>query len=374
MLTEHWLAWLYWNPPREAFTLPFIDHPVMWYGICFITGFILGYFIIVPIIALFVNQSKHLSSMDIQDWKLLVNQLKTSSSPLIQKCQNALNRQERQNLNSEIQPLNISSDLKNALLNKLNTVLKENSIQRKDLEQTFQGAITSAKQISYFLADRLCWFIVFGTLIGARLGAVFFYDWNYFKSHPLEIFEVWKGGLASHGGALGVMLALFFYTSYIKKWAPTLSFLRVLDFVAIPSALTAVFIRIGNFFNQEIIGTPSDYPWAVLFAQPADGSLPIPRHPVQLYEAFAYLMTFFLLFTLWKKCNTCLAAGTYAGFLFIFNFSSRFLLEFWKANLDSILTNPILQMGQLLSIPFILFGICLVWRKQNWQNLFCCHR
>jgi prolipoprotein diacylglyceryl transferase len=374
MMSEYQLASFYWNPPREAFTIPLTDHPVMWYGVCFVIGFILAYFIIVPLITLCLNQSRHLASIDISDWQSLIKQFQSSSDPLIQKSRRTLNSHYRFLLDNQKEFLSIPTELKEGLLVALNHILKTCSIKRENLEKAFQGAIVPTKQTGYFLADRLCWFIVLGTLVGARLGAVFFYDWEHFKQHPLEILEVWKGGLASHGGVLGVMLALFFYTKYIQKWVPTFSFLRVLDVVAIPSALTAAFIRIGNFFNQEIVGIPSDSPWAVLFAHPADGSLAIPRHPVQLYEAGAYLLTFFILLTLWKKQNTSLTEGTYVGFLFIFTFSSRFLLEFWKANLDSILTEPVLQMGQLLSIPFILLGIAFVCRKQNKHSLPTCFK
>ncbi len=361
-----WIAWLYWNPPREAFTVPFLNHPVMWYGISFVTGFILGYFLIVPILARFLRESKHLTAIDILNWPLLIEQLRTNPSPLVQRCLLSLNphmREQLQETNGNQTPDLI---LQEQLIKSFNQILQGCSTTREDFEQTFKGAIATATHTSHFLSDRLCWFIVAGTVVGARLGAVFFYDWPYFKEHPLEIFQVWKGGLASHGGVLGVMLALYLYILYARKWMPNLSFLRLLDFVAIPSALAAFFIRLGNFMNQEILGTPSNLPWAILFGQPADGGALIPRHPVQLYEGITYLITFFFLYTLWRKRGTELGAGTYVGYLFIFIFSSRFLLEFWKATQESILeSSSSLQMGQWLSIPFILLGIFLVYKGQR---------
>jgi phosphatidylglycerol---prolipoprotein diacylglyceryl transferase len=283
------LCWFFWDPPREAFTIPYFDHPVMWYGVLFVTGFILGYFVLNPIFSRFI-------------------------------------------------------------------IVSGNSHDR----------VETPKQTAYFLIDRLCWFAVIGTLIGARLGVVFFYDWPYFKKHPLEILMIWNGGLASHGGVIGIMIALYFYLKHVQKWVPQLTYLRLLDFVAIPSALVAFFIRLGNFMNQEILGTPTNMPWGVIFGHPLDGSISSPRHPVQLYEAAAYLITFIILWLLWKKQPKDAKAGALVGWMFILIFGSRLILEFWKSNQEAVLQLPFLQMGQLLSIPFILLGAILVWRSKTY--------
>lgn len=288
-MNSHKLCWFYWDPPREAFTIPFIHHPVVWYGILFVAGFVSAYFILNPIFTRFLIQTGQ--------------------------------------------------------------------------EQALDPSLTSPKKAAYLLTDRLCWFAVIGTIVGARLGAVFFYDWPYFRQHPLEIIKVWNGGLASHGGVVGVMLALFLYAKYIQRWIPQLTFLRLLDFVAIPSALTACFIRLGNFINQEIVGIPTTMPWGVLFGHPADNVSAVPRHPVQLYEAGAYLITFFILWRLWKYHHLDEKPGALIGFMLIFIFGSRFVIEFWKSTQESIISSSFLQMGQILSIPFILLGIFLVWRS-----------
>lgn len=288
----------HWDPPREAFNIPYFDHPVVWYGILFVTGFILAYFIINPILARFLVQTAHLRSA-------------------------------------------------------------------ADFQRIFGQSVTSPKQAAYALTDRLCWYIVAGTVIGARLGEVFFYDWPYYQNHPAEILKIWNGGLASHGGVAGVMLALFLYAKSIQKSIPELTFLRLLDYVAIPSALVSCFIRLGNFMNQEILGTPTDMPWGVLFGHPADRGAAVPRHPVQLYEAIAYLITFVLLWTVWKSQKSETKPGAYIGLLFICIFGSRFILEFWKSTQESILPSTFLQMGQLLSIPFILLGVFLFWRSKT---------
>lgn len=356
-------AWFYWDPPREAFTIPFFDHPIVWYGILFVSGFIIGYFVLIPILTRFLSQSKHLSNLDIANWPEFIEQLRSSSSPLITQLSTQFDLSTRRQIKQQSPA--ITSDLKQRILDGLNRLLRDSSISRADLEHTFGKALTSLKQTAYFLTDRLCWFTVIGTVVGARLGAVFFYDWNYFSSHPLEIFKVWHGGLASHGGFLGVMVSLYFYLKYIQKWVPQLTFLRLLDDVAIPTALVCCFIRLGNFMNQEILGTPTNLPWGILFAHPADDSLAIPRHPVQLYEAIAYLITFCILWSLWKYRNLDEEhPGALIGITFILGFGSRFILEYWKATQDSILDSSLLQMGQILSIPFILLGGYLLWRSR----------
>lgn len=287
IFTPFFIAWLYWDPPRVAFTVPVIDRPIAWYGILFVTGFILGYFTIIPVMTRFLQQTKTYSSVN----------------------------------------------------------------------------LAKVKETSYFLADRLCWFVVLGTLIGARLGSVIFYDWDLYRENPLEIFQVWKGGLASHGGVVGIFLGIYLYSIYISRKVPDLTFIRILDFVAIPAALGACFIRLGNFMNQEILGTATTLPWGVIFGHAADGSAPVPRHPIQLYEAAAYLVTFFILYFLWKKKGDTLPEGTFFGLLMIFIFGSRFILEFWKDAIPSTWDISFIQMGQLLSIPFVLLGVLFLIRS-----------
>lgn len=362
-MTHYWLAWLYWDPPREAFTVPFLDRPVVWYGVLFVAGFMLGYFILNPPLSRFLRQSRHLSSLDILDWHSLVDTLRTSSSPLVSQLFLHFDAAISQQLKHEVFPT-LTPAFQQDILDGLNHCLQHASLSRDDLQHVFGTALASPKQTAYLLTDRLCWFVVAGTIIGARLGEVFFYDWPYFRAHPLEIFQIWRGGLASHGGVLGVVIAVSLYLRYIHQWIPQLSFLRLLDYIAIPSALVACFIRLGNFMNQEILGTPTTLPWGVIFGHPADGSPPLARHPIQLYEAGAYLLTFVILWSLWKKQTFEQRPGGLIGLLFIFIFGSRFILEFWKTTQTSLLESSILQMGQLLSIPFILLGAFLLWRSR----------
>ncbi len=217
------------------------------------------------------------------------------------------------------------------------------------------------KEIST-LVDQLTWFVIGGTIIGARLGHVFFYDWDRYKDNLWQILNTREGGLASHGGTLGVMLALAIFYFFIFKKKTGLSFLQLLDHMVLPASLVAFFIRLGNFFNQEILGTPSNLPWAVQFGSPADGSIPVPRHPAQLYEGLAYLITFVILTLLWHKTDLKKKSGFITGLFFVLAFGSRFIIEFVKEHQHSVLDQSFLQAGQTLSHPFIFLGLFLMIR------------
>ncbi len=353
------LAWLYWNPPVEAFRVPLIDRPVVWYGIMFVMGFVIGYFLFVTILTDYFNKKNLISRLDIHHWPKFLNSLQTQLIyPHSQLAQNL--NQNMQSIIKNLDAQHLDENVKQTIIDSLNDLLAKKIIKRNEMESVLPG-LSSTKQTAYRLGDRLLWFIVIGTVVGARLGHVFFYDWNFFLRHPEEIFKVWNGGLASHGGVIGVFIALYFFYSSLKEALPYFSFLRLLDFVAIPSALAGCFIRLGNFMNQEIVGTPSQLPWAIVFGKAADGSLPIPRHPVQLYEAGAYLLSFFLLFGLWKTDKYNEKPGLFVGLLFILIFGARFILEFWKVHQDSVFESSSLQAGQLLSIPFIVIGSIWVY-------------
>lgn len=208
------------------------------------------------------------------------------------------------------------------------------------------------------ITDELTLYIILGTLLGARLGHVFFYEWPFYKAHPLAIFKIWEGGLASHGGALGVLLALLlFYFNQRKKY-PCLTFVALMDLLVIPTALVAGCIRIGNFINQEILGRPTTLPWGVVFRHPAQSIDPsLPLHPVQIYESLAYFTLFLLLLALWKWRKKKLGEGLLSGTFFLLLFTFRFFIEFLKLPQSIYDQNRGLNMGQLLSLPFILVGL-----------------
>ncbi|MDH5545749.1 MAG: prolipoprotein diacylglyceryl transferase [Gammaproteobacteria bacterium] len=199
--------------------------------------------------------------------------------------------------------------------------------------------------------DSLLIHLVLGTVIGARLGHVLFYEPGYYLSNPLEIIKIWEGGLASHGGAMGVLISLFLF---VRKHQ--FSYLWLLDRLVIPIALTTSLIRLGNFFNSEILGNKSDLPWAIIFSRIDQ----IPRHPVQLYESMAYLAIFALLFFVYRKQQRKPAAGLLFGSYLIIAFSARIFLESFKTKQASFDAPLAMSMGQWLSVPFILAGIFLL--------------
>jgi prolipoprotein diacylglyceryl transferase len=203
-------------------------------------------------------------------------------------------------------------------------------------------------------------FMILGAIIGARLGHCLFYRPDYYLANPLEIVAFWKGfrGLASHGGALGILVSLYIFS----RRHPDQPYLWLLDRVAAPTALGGFFIRMGNLMNSEILGLPSDVPWAMVFIQ-VDS---LPRHPAQLYEALSYLLIFFLLMALYRRLGPKLPSGLLIGLFFSSVFGARFLIEFVKERHAAFEAGLPLSMGQILSIPIVALGLGFVfwsWRK-----------
>ncbi len=201
--------------------------------------------------------------------------------------------------------------------------------------------------------DLLLYMLIGGTLIGARLGHCLFYEPDYFLANPIEILYVWRGGLASHGGATGVLIAIWWYT----RLRPDQPVLWLMDRLAYPIALTGAFIRLGNFFNSEILGKPADVPWAIRFTRVDDQ----PRHPSMLYESAAYFGLYLFLRYLMKKFPNRLPQGLIPGIFLVWVFLARFLIEFTKENQEAWEAGMVLNMGQLLSIPMILLGLGFIY-------------
>ncbi|WP_202183070.1 prolipoprotein diacylglyceryl transferase [Chitinophaga solisilvae] len=209
------------------------------------------------------------------------------------------------------------------------------------------------------IADKLAVSMVLGTIAGARLGHAFFYEPAYFLKHPLELILpvtishgrlLFTGyqGLASHGGAIGILVAVWLFSRKHR-----ISCIWVLDRLAVIIPLAGALIRIGNFFNSEIIGIPSGLPWAVIF-QRTDA---LPRHPAQLYEAASYLLIYIFLIFLYNSHLAEKKPGHLFGAFLVLVFSARLLLEFVKEDQEIFEQGWWLNMGQLLSIPLILCGI-----------------
>jgi phosphatidylglycerol---prolipoprotein diacylglyceryl transferase len=207
--------------------------------------------------------------------------------------------------------------------------------------------------------DRMLWYLAIGIVLGARLGHTLIYDPGYYLSHPLKILAIWEGGLASHGGIIGILIAMYLYKRRTGD-----SYMWLLDRLSFPCTMSGCFIRIGNFFNSEILGTVTTEPWGIVFARVDD----LPRHPVQLYEAFCYAMIFLLLLVVYKKTYNKPIKGLLFGSVITLVFLVRFVLEFVKTEQAMYSTNLPLTTGQLLSIPFLLGGIaCVLWSLKNYR-------
>ena len=230
------------------------------------------------------------------------------------------------------------------------------------------------------LFDPLFIYCFLGILIGARLGHCIFYQPDYFLTSAKGFVEMllpihfladggWKftgyEGLASHGGTLGLMIALWLYVKKSK-----LSIWRVLDNIAIATGITACFIRLGNLMNSEIIGKITDVPWAFIFERVDT----MPRHPGQLYEAIAYAILFGIMWTIYKKRSTFnvqrstfnVGSGWYFGFCLTYIFTFRFFIEYTKEIQEAFEASLPIDMGQILSIPFIIIGVvCMLRSRRN---------
>lgn len=218
------------------------------------------------------------------------------------------------------------------------------------------------------MVDSLLIYLAFGIVLGARLGHCLFYEPDYFLRHPLQILFIWKGGLASHGGVIGLFLALWLYNRKYK-----IPILWILDRIAIVAGLFSAFIRLGNFFNSEIYGLPTSLPWGVEFVRDilydrATGAIlpTVARHPTQLYEALSYLLIFIVAFVYYRKRNMETRDGFIFSVIMIAMFIARFMIEFVKNDQVAFEAGMSFNMGQLLSLPFIFAGIVLlIWTKLN---------
>lgn len=216
------------------------------------------------------------------------------------------------------------------------------------------------------LLDKLTWYMGLGTIIGARLGHCLFYGPQFdvydangvlkeegYLSNPINIFKIWEGGLASHGAAIGILIALYLY---VRKYK--FEYLWLLDRIGIVVALGGVFIRLGNLMNSEIYGHETNLPWGFIFRHAGEE---VAKHPTQIYEALSYLLIFFTLYSFYNKGLLIKAKGKLFGLFLILLFSARFFIEFVKNVQSDFEFNLPINMGQILSIPFILVGVYLLF-------------
>lgn len=229
-----------------------------------------------------------------------------------------------------------------------------------------QKAVFQKENLSTALLDKLSIYVFLGVLIGARLGHCLFYEPTYYLSsfsHFIEMLlpisqtpEGWKftgyQGLASHGGAIGIIIAIYFYARKTK-----LTILWTLDRLVIVVALAGLFIRLGNLCNSEIYGIATNSNWGFIFIRNGET---IAKHPTQLYEAISYFITFIILLFTYIKNNRKTIPGLLFSLFLILAFTSRLIIENWKEVQEAWEANMILNMGQILSIPFILIGIIIL--------------
>ncbi len=208
------------------------------------------------------------------------------------------------------------------------------------------------------LLDKLTIYMALGTIIGARIGHCLFYEPDYYLSNPVEILKIWRGGLASHGAGIGILIALWLFVRKYKK-----PFIWVLDRIAVIVALAGAFIRLGNLMNSEIYGVETTLPWGFVFIRNLEV---VPKHPTQIYEALIYFLVFLLLFWIYIKTDGKPRPGILFGLFLMLVFGMRFMIEFIKEDQVAFESGMALNMGQWLSIPFVVLGVwMIVWSKRR---------
>lgn len=217
------------------------------------------------------------------------------------------------------------------------------------------GKIFKREKIPPKLLDTLTTYMVIGTVAGARLGHCLFYEPGYYLSHPIEILKIWEGGLASHGAAIGIIVALYFFARKTQK-----PWLWILDRIVIVVALAGFCIRIGNLMNSEIYGHETSLPWGFIFERNHEI---LPKHPTQIYEGLGYLIIFVILYFLYRQKSETLKQGFLFGLFLILLFGIRFIIEFIKEPQVEFESGMALNLGQILSIPLIITGIVLLIRS-----------
>lgn len=199
------------------------------------------------------------------------------------------------------------------------------------------------------LLDRLTIYVALGTIIGARLGHCLFYEPSYYLSNPIEILKIWRGGLASHGAAIGIPFVLWLWVRKVKK-----PYIWILDRIVIVVALGGSLIRLGNLMNSEIYGVETTLPWGFVFLRNGET---VPKHPTQIYESLAYFITFIILYRIYWKNKGKFVAGLPFSLFLILVFVFRFFVEYVKEDQVAFESDMALNMGQWLSLPFILIGV-----------------
>jgi prolipoprotein diacylglyceryl transferase len=221
--------------------------------------------------------------------------------------------------------------------------------------------VFNKEKIAIKFLDELTTYMIIGTVVGARLGHCLFYEPSYYLQHPLKILMVWEGGLASHGAGIALPLTIILF-SRVRKFP----FLWVMDRVVIVVALSGFLIRTGNLMNSEIFGIPTTLPWGFYFLRASNPAEALdPRHPTQLYEGFSYLLIFLFLWRYYYLKDGKPSPGFIFGMFLVLVFGVRFFIEFIKEPQVGFEQSMFLNMGQLLSIPFVIAGVLLILYSKN---------
>ncbi len=334
------LGVIFWDVSKEigSYNLPFLGRPILWYGFFFAMGFFLGFVFLVYLLNRYFSQNPFFIK------KELINEEGIKAYLLEEKVPGK------------------------DLVIGLNTLLKKEDPLKKRLiiERRLKGLVLPLKNRAKAAAEKALVYALVGAVLGARLVDVFFYqDLVWVFKDPLSIFKIWEGGLASHGGTLGALLGLYIFAKKEKTLMPGLSFLGFLDFVCLPASIVAGCIRVGNFFNQEILGTHTNVPWGVVFGHPIDGSAPTIRHPVSLYESFFYFSLAVILFFYSKKHVNGKKQGSLVGVFLVLVFGFRFFIEFFKEEQSSAIHFNFFTVGQILSVPLICMGLFFFFKAKS---------
>lgn len=358
---------MYWNPSPNVFSLhiPFAGRPVVWYGVLFALGIFLTYRHFLERMTRKIRLSGSFGSIAMQNEEKFITFLQSDLEGFTRVIRDRIVHYLGSNINPNLDAIRVAL---NQTLNDIPFFEKYGVLtsydRRRTLEIFLSDFVKSGRVIATQFCEKMLFYSVIGLVAGARLGNILFYqDAGFYLSHPAEIFKVWNGGLASHGGVIGVLIGVaLFWRTKGRKMVPFKSFLSLADAFSYSSLLAAVCIRLGNLMNQEILGHKTNLPWGIFFGRPLDGSLPGVRHPVQLYEAVGYASLFILFSRFIAKREHFMREGRMFGLFLTLLFSFRFSMEFFKERMSLLLQNESLfSMGQYLSIPFILLGLFLLF-------------
>jgi prolipoprotein diacylglyceryl transferase len=370
------MGYLYWDPSRYVFdfSLPLLGRPLVWYGVLFALGFWIAYHIFKFLLLTYLFNNPYFHEEDIVSADSVAHIIEQNKEGNFSYVKHRVTKSFIASyLNKQIETKNCALNIKSlpfgvkVFFNSLSKPVKALVINRFYLDALCKKSVLSIKGHANLLSEKIAFVSMVGVVVGARVFDVLFYqDINLLIRDPLIIIKIWEGGLASHGGVLGLIVAVIFLSKNKMLKKSHLSFFRILDLMVIPSAFLAAMIRLGNFINQEIVGRPSSLPWAVIFAHPADGSQAVARHPVQLYEGIFYFAVFCVTILLWKKFFSLKYPGRLLGGFLLVIFMFRFFVEFFKVEQSFYLMHAsFFTMGQYLSLPFIALGIYLFFRSRK---------